>query len=162
MISLIWAQTAGGVIGDAGGIPWRLPEDMKLFKSLTTGHTVVMGRATWDSLPDGFRPLPQRHNIVLTRRAGWAADGAVAAPSLPAALELAGDGEVWVIGGAQVYAAALPLADRLVVTCIDAEIVGDTFAPAVDEGWRVVDRQPADGWSESANGLRFRVLTYAR
>lgn len=162
MITLIWAQAADGVIGQDGGIPWRLPEDMKLFKALTTGHTVVMGRATWDSLPPTFRPLPDRRNVVLTRQPDWTAEGAEPAGSLAAAVALAGEADIWVIGGAQVYAEALGLADRLVITHIDTEIDGDTFAPQVDAGWPVVARDPVEGWHDSASGLRYQVITHAR
>jgi dihydrofolate reductase len=157
-VSLIWAQVRGGVIGNAGAIPWHLPEDLAMFKELTMGSTVVMGRITWDSLPDRFRPLPGRTNVVVTRQDGWNADGATSAPSVAAALESA-DGEVWVIGGAQIYAAAMPFADRLVVTEIDERYDGDCVAPPIDDAWRVDE---ANAWQPSSNGLRYRVTTYQR
>ncbi|MCK9794743.1 dihydrofolate reductase [Isoptericola sp. 4D.3] len=168
MIGLIWAQArdAAGrsVIGAAGEIPWRVPEDFAHFKATTAGHPVVMGRRTWESLPR--RPLPGRTNVVVTRHPVWAADGAVPAGSLDEALALAagapGGDEVWVMGGGEVYAAALALADRLVVTEIDLEVEGDAFAPDVDGAvWRLVD----DGaWATSSGpgALRHRVRTYAR
>src|SRR5690349_23121744 len=105
-LGLIWAQSASGVIGRSGGIPWRLPEDQARFKELTVGHSVVMGRLTWESLPAKVRPLPGRRNVVVTRDADYRADGATVVGDLDAAL----DSETWVIGGAQIYALALPLA----------------------------------------------------
>src|ERR1700722_14341999 len=98
MVSLIWAQASNGVIGNAGAIPWRLPEDMAMFRSLTMGSTVLMGRATWDSLPARARPLEGRCNLVLTRQPGWSAPGAFSVASVATAVEQA-DGELWVIGG---------------------------------------------------------------
>ena len=104
-MGLIWAQSPSGVIGRAGGIPWRLPEDLARFKELTMGHTVVMGRLTWESLPRKVRPLPGRRNVVLTRQADYMAEGATVVRSLDEALT---DDETWVIGGEQIYALALP------------------------------------------------------
>jgi dihydrofolate reductase len=179
MIGLIWAQAhdAAGrpVIGAAGAIPWRVPEDFAHFKATTAGHPVVMGRRTWESLPR--RPLPGRTNVVVTRQAGWGAStgtaaGAVAAGSLRAALAVAaaspGGDETWVLGGGEVYLAALPLADRLVVTEIDLDVEGDAFAPDIDGGLWEVDDDPSAGsggtgaWATSSGpgGLRHRVLTY--
>ncbi|OLT48104.1 dihydrofolate reductase [Cellulosimicrobium sp. CUA-896] len=177
MIGLVWAQArdAAGrpVIGAGGTMPWHLPEDLAHFRRVTSGHPVVMGRRTWDSLPPRFRPLPGRTNVVVTRQAGWVPDGDRApdesrapvrvAGSVDAALALAReaagpDGETWVIGGAQLYAAAIEHADRCVVTEIDAELEGDTFAPAVPAGWRA----EAGEWATSSTGLRYRMVTYRR
>ena len=119
-LGLIWAQARGGVIGADGGMPWHLPEDMARFKSLTLGHPVVMGRKTWESIPPRFRPLVDRRNIVVTRDESFVAPGAEVAHSVDAALALAGP-EAWVMGGAQLYAATIALADRLEVTEIDVE-----------------------------------------
>ena len=120
------------MIGDDGTIPWRLPEDMAHFRALTIGHPVVMGRRTWDSLPDRFRPLPGRRNIVVTRNPGWRADGAERAASLDDALDLVeGDERVFVIGGAEIYARH-SRADELVLTEIDLDVEGDTLFPAWD------------------------------
>jgi dihydrofolate reductase len=160
-VALIWAQAANGVIGQDGAIPWRLPEDMANFRTLTTGHTVVMGRLTWESLPERFRPLPDRRNLVLSRDPSWSAPGADRVGSLEAAVSCT-QGELWVIGGAQVYAAAMAIADRLVVTDIDAPFDGDTVAPAIGAEWLVVIRDPASGWHESASGLRYAVTTYEK
>jgi dihydrofolate reductase len=135
-ISIVAAVARGGVIGRGGTIPWRLPEDLERFKALTTGHAVVMGRRTWDSLPERFRPLPGRRNVVVTRNPGLSVDGAERAGSLAAALKLvASEPHVFVIGGGQLYAEALPLADELLLTEIDAEIDGDTFFPS----WKPAD-----------------------
>jgi dihydrofolate reductase len=132
-VSLVAAVARGGVIGRDGGIPWRLPEDVAYFKELTTGHAVVMGRKTWESIPDRFRPLPGRRNIVITRNSSWQAEGAERASSLEEALVLLRDEErVFIIGGSQLYAAALRHASELVLTEIDLEIDGDTFFPAWD------------------------------
>lgn len=160
-VALIWAQTRSGVIGAGGGIPWRLPEDGRRFRQLTVGGDVVMGRKTWDSLPERFRPLPGRRNIVITRDPAWAADGADRSESLDDAFRKAGD-EVWVIGGGQIYAAAMERADRIEVTEIDSDLPGDTLAPPVGEEWMLASTDPHNGWATSESGLRYRFLTYLR
>lgn len=160
-ISLVWAQAANGVIGDRGRLPWRLPEDLDRFRELTLGATVLMGRRTWQSLPARARPLPGRRNVVLTRRAGWSDSGAEVAASLEQALQLAG-AAVWVIGGAAVYRAALPVADRLVVTQLEDPYDGDVHAPALDDAWHLIGCDPAEGWRVSRAGLRYRMATYHR
>lgn len=161
MLALIWAQSEGGVIGKDGGIPWRLPEDQANFKALTMGSTVLMGRHTWESLPASVRPLPGRRNLVLTSHADWAADGAERAVSVEAAVDLA-RGEVWVIGGERVYQAALPLADRAVVTEIDERFDGDTYAPTLGGEWNATTVDPPSGWLSSSSGLRYKVTTFHR
>ncbi|MFH5824029.1 dihydrofolate reductase [Georgenia sp. AZ-5] len=159
---MIWAQAHDRVIGARGTMPWHLPEDLAHFKRTTAGSAVVMGRSTWDSLDPRFRPLPGRRNIVLTRRAGLAADGAQVAGSLEEALNLAGE-DAWVIGGAEVYAQALPRADRLVVTDIDLAVDGDARAPAIDDAaWEIESADPNRGWHTSRTGLRYRVTTFRR
>lgn len=157
-IGLIWAQTPKGIIGRDNTIPWRVPEDMAHFKDVTWGHPVVMGRRTWDSLPPRFRPLAGRRNIVVTRQPEWAADGAERAGSLQQALELAGDGPVWVAGGGEIYRAAMPLATELMVTEVDADVDGDTLAPVIDPEWQAND----EPWQESTTGLRYRFRRYLR
>jgi dihydrofolate reductase len=160
-VAMIWAQARDGVIGAAGGLPWHLPEDLKLFRALTTGSTVVMGRRTWESLPERFRPLPGRANVVLTSDPAWSAEGARRAGSV--AEVLAAHDSLWVIGGGAVYAAFLPYADRLVVTDVDVIVNGDTWAPGVGDGWERVARTPDEGWSlSSSSGLRYAVSEYAR
>ena len=155
-INLIWAQTTAGVIGRAGTIPWQIPEDMAYFKARTVGHPVVMGRRTWDSLPPRFRPLRERRNIVVTRQPTWTAEGADVANSLEQALESV-DGDVWIIGGSELYTAAMPFADLLAVTEIDAEIDGDAYAPRIGPNWRHDD---APWQSSTQSGTRYRFLTY--
>ncbi|MCE0540274.1 dihydrofolate reductase [Kineosporia rhizophila] len=158
-IALIWAQAAGRVIGRAGDIPWHVPEDQANFRRLTRGNTVLMGRATWDSLPERFRPLPDRRNVVLTRDQNWSAEGAVVAHTPQQALHAADTPEVWVIGGGAVYAEFLPLAHRLVVTEIDLEVAGDTYAPLVPPEWTT---EEAPEWVESHTGTRYRIREYRR
>lgn len=152
---LIWAQSTSGVIGRDNGIPWRLPEDQARFKELTLGQPVVMGRLTWESLPAKVRPLPGRRNIVISRDADYVAEGAEVLTALPEDL----DG--WVIGGAQLYALALPLADRCEVTEIDIDLPrddDDATAPVLDESWVETEGD----WLTSAAGLRYRFSSYRR
>lgn len=163
-VGLIWAEAHGGVIGAAGGMPWHVPEDMAHFRAATTGAPVVMGRRTWESFPDRFRPLPGRRNIVVTRDDGWSAPGAERAASLDAALDLAGEGRpdtIWVIGGGQLYRAAIGRADVLEVTELDLDVAGDTTAPDT-AGWRVAASDPDAGWHTSRTGIRYRFLRYER
>ncbi|HUX71528.1 MAG TPA: dihydrofolate reductase [Cellulomonadaceae bacterium] len=160
-LGLIWAQARGGVIGVDGGLPWHLPEDLAHFRRTTAGCPVVMGRATWESLPTRFRPLPGRTNVVLSRRPGFVADGATVVTDLSAALDAAGR-DAWVIGGSSVYAEAITLADRLEVTEVDLEVTGDTHAPPIDSAWVEVARAPATGWHTSTTGDRYRFVSYRR
>lgn len=146
-VTIVAAVARNGVIGVDGGLPWRLPEDMRRFKELTLGHVLVMGRRTYESIG---RPLPGRTTVVVTRSPDWeaGAEGVLRAGDVEEALTLAAelDDEVFVVGGAQVYAAALPLADRLELTEVEAEPAGDTFFPAVEwSRWREVRRAPGDG-----------------
>ena len=159
-IGLIWAQAHGGVIGKDGAMPWHLPEDLAHFKRTTLSHPVIMGRKTWDSLPARFRPLPGRVNIVITRQADWQENGAQRASNLREALQKCESAtQVWVIGGAQIYAQALPLADELVVTEIDAAFDGDAFAPTIGPEWHAAQ---ASDWLTAGNGLRYRFVRYRR
>lgn len=161
-LSLVWAQSADRMIGRDGVLPWRLPEDLARFRELTAGHPVIMGRRTWDSLPERFRPLPGRQNVVLTRQAGVAGDGAVVAHSVADALALVDGDDTWVIGGHDVYVAFLPLAERVELTQVDVVVGEGTRAPALGLGWEVTRRDPAQGWSTSATGLRYRFYTLVR
>ena len=158
-IALIYARAANGVIGKDNQLPWHLPEDMAHFKQLTQGAPVIMGRKTWDSLPARFRPLPGRTNIVVTRQPDWNQNGAQRAPSLREALQFCEQSAtVWVIGGAQIYAEALPLAHRLEVTEIDRDFDGDAHAPVLDTTWH----EAARSRHVSSNGLPFSFVTYQR
>jgi dihydrofolate reductase len=161
MISLIWAQAANGVIGKVGSLPWSLPEDLRRFRALTMGSTVLMGRVTWDSLPAAARPLSGRRNLVLTRQPDWAADGAIRVGTVEAGIEQAA-GDLWVIGGSQVYDATLVLADQVVITELDSVFEGDAYAPKLDAAWSTAECEPGQGWSESTTGLRYRVTTFKR
>ena len=155
-LHLIFARSRNGVIGVDGGLPWHLPEDLAHFKRCTLGCPVIMGRKTWDSLPPKFRPLPGRANVVVTRQADWQAPGALCAASLEQAMERCGAAEhVWVIGGAQLYALALPLAATAVVTEVDTEVEGDAFAPTFGAQWEETAREE----HTAANGLRYRFIT---
>jgi len=150
-VALIVAVSTNGVIGRDGDLPWRLPADLRHFKSTTMGHHLIIGRATWDEVG---RPLPGRTMVVVTRNQGFAADGVRVAHSLEAALELAKDDvEPFIGGGAEIYRQALDadVVDRMYVTRIHAEIEGDTFFPEVDwHRWLLADRidHPADEKNE--------------
>ena len=158
-IHMIFARAANGVIGRDNTIPWRLPEDMARLKRLTTGWPVIMGRKTWDSLPVKFRPLPGRTNIVITRQPDWKDTGAETAASLTDALALcASSDEVWILGGAQIYAQAMPLANRIEVTEIAETIEGDAYAPPLGPEWREAARED----HVSANGMKFSFITYQK
>ncbi len=161
-LGLVWAQSTSGVIGRGGDIPWRVPEDLAHFKRVTTGHTVVMGRRTWESLPPAVRPLPGRRNVVLSRQVDFKAAGAEVVDSLEAALTLfETEPETWVIGGGQIYSLALPIATRCEVTEVDIDLPrddGDALAPVLDETWL---GQTGD-WLTSASGLRYRFRSYCR
>jgi dihydrofolate reductase len=159
-VSLVAAVAPGGVIGVAGGLPWRIPEDMRRFRELTMGQPVVMGRRTWDSLPDAFRPLPGRRNVVVTRNANWHGDGAEGARSLDDALRLLeGETHVFVIGGGQLYAEAISRADELLLTEVGGEHEGDTFFPAWDrDAFEETSREE----HVSEMGVPFAFVVYRR
>ena len=157
-VSIVVARARGGVIGRDGDLPWHLPTDMKHFRTLTSGHAVIMGRRTWESIPERFRPLPGRRNIVLTRRPGYEAPGAEVLSDLGAAIA-ACDGDAFVIGGGQVYAEALPLATRAFVTEVEADVEGDAVFPALEAAeWAVA----AESERHEENGLPFVFRTYER
>jgi dihydrofolate reductase len=159
-VTLVAAIAHGRVIGRGETIPWHIPEDLAFFRDLTVGHAVVMGRRTWDSLPERFRPLPRRRNIVVTRNQEWAADGAERAGSVDEALALVDDAaEVFVIGGSEIFAAALPLADALVLTEIALDVEGDVLFPAWDRGaFTEVCRESR----VAADGTSLAFVTYER
>lgn len=165
VIGLIWAQSENGVIGQDGSIPWHVPEDLALFKATTSGHPVIMGRKTWDSFPDAFRPLPDRANIVISTSV-TALPGAVVVPSLEAAFEEAraspGAEEIWVIGGGRVYSDAMPLANAALVTVVESDAEGDTLAPVLGTEWQLTALTPDTGWLESRNGTRYRISLWTK
>jgi dihydrofolate reductase len=158
-LTLIAAVARNGVIGIDNRLPWHLPADLKHFKELTTGNTVIMGRKTWESLPARFRPLPGRQNIVVTRNGSYQAEGAVIATSLAVARAATDSGEAFVIGGAELYVAAMPLADCLQLTEIDASPEGDTWFPAIDRHlWRETAREA----HRDEAGLDYAFVTYQK
>ena len=156
-IYLVAAVARNGVIGAGGKLPWHLPEDLARFKKLTLGHPIIMGRRTWESLG---RPLPGRENIVISRKPGFEAAGASVAASMEGAIALcAGEPVAFVIGGAEIYAAALPLADGLVMTEIDRDYEGDTRFPAWDRrAWQATQKEA----HTSKDGVRFDFVLYEK
>lgn len=145
-VVMVAAVADNGVIGHAGGVPWHIPEDLRHFRATTLGHTVVMGRATYVGIG---HPLAYRTNIVLTRDPGWHADGVIVASSLDEALQRAQglEGDVMVIGGGHVYAAAMPLATHQVLTEVHQAPKGDTHYPAWDRSqWRETEREAHEGY----------------
>lgn len=169
-LGMIWAQTVDGVIGHEGTMPWHLPEDMKHFKDTTMGHPVIMGRRTWASIPEKFRPFSGRTNIVLTSEAETASEasgaGATVAGSPQEALDAAatadGSTEIWICGGGEVYAAYEPLADTAVLTVINIDAEGDTRAPRLSPAWSLTLSEPAQGWLTAANGTEYRHELWER
>jgi len=160
-LSCIWAISENGVIGRDGALPWRLPADLRRFRRLTTGHAIVMGRRTWESIG---RPLPERRSIVLSRDPSFRAPGAEVVRSLDEALELArDDSDVFVIGGATVYRIAVPRADRLHVTLVHAQIDGDVKLPSdVLDGFRLVADERHEGEGKNEHAYSFRVYETTR
>lgn len=159
VISIIVAASTNNVIGASGQLPWKISDDLKRFKQLTMGKPIVMGRRTWDSIG---RPLAGRQNIVITRQPGFMADGCDVVDTPAAALRLAdGAAEVMIIGGSQIYDLFLPMAGRLYLTRVHAEIVGNAFFPALDEdAWKLVRREPQR--ASDGNEFAFDFLTYER
>lgn len=155
-VSLILAMAENRVIGRGNDLPWHLPADLKRFKALTLDHTIVMGRKTWESIG---RPLPRRRSIVISRNPDYEADGAEVAGSLDEALALAaGDDEVFVIGGAAVFAAAVPRADRVYLTRVHAEVAGDIACPPLDDGsWVLVEEERHEANEHHAYPFSFQV-----
>lgn len=159
-LSIIVAIARNGIIGctneeGRGALPWHLPEDMKHFKETTNGHPIIMGRKTWESLG---RPLPNRRNMVISRQTNYVATGAEVFESLPAALKAIGHVPAFVIGGAELYRQALPLAGQLIITEVGLDAEGDTSFPAFDHGWREISRST----HVSASGIPYALVRYAR
>jgi dihydrofolate reductase len=158
-LTLLLARARNGVIGANGKLPWHISEDLVRFKNITMGHPIVMGRKTWESIG---RPLPGRRSIVVTRNRDYVADGAEVVTSLEEALARCTDtDEIFVIGGAELYAAALPRADRLLLTEIDEDFGGDTFLPAPSRAdWKEASRERHE--PTAARGFSFDYVDYRR
>jgi dihydrofolate reductase len=158
-LHLIYARARNGTIGKDNQMPWHLPEDLAHFKRVTLGQPVIMGRKTWDSLPVRFRPLPGRLNIVITRQNDWQAEGALRAGSIEDAMGLCGNApDAWIMGGAEIYRQAEPLASTAVVTEIAQDFDGDAFAPVLGADWRELQREA----QTAASGMGFAFVTYQR
>jgi dihydrofolate reductase len=160
MLALVYAVSRNGVIGKDGGLPWHIPSDLKHFKAVTLGKPVIMGRKTWESLPR--KPLPGRRNIVISRNASYVADGAETVASLEAALKAtAQNAEVCVIGGAEIFKSALPIAERIYLTRVLADVDGDTFMPPLaPEVWQVREQQLHEKGENDSSA--FETLTLER
>jgi dihydrofolate reductase len=160
-VSLIVAMAKNRVIGANNKIPWHLPNELKLFKSLTMGHHIVMGRKTYESID---RLLPGRTTVIVTRQPDYRVDGAIIAHSIPQALEACdGDDEIFVIGGAHLFRETLPIADRLYLTVVDAEPEGDTFMPELDlSAWRETSSQAFVADEKHGHAYRFSIYDRVR
>lgn len=169
-LGLIWAQSLDRVIGANGRLPWYLPEDLRHFREITHRSPVIMGRKTWDSLPERFRPLPGRSNIVVTRNPEWSAPGTEPALTISSALTRAelsffdskNDSWIWVIGGAELFTVMLPLAARVELTEVKLAVPGDCYAPKLADEWQLSRSNPENGFLESATGISYRFLSYTR
>lgn len=160
MVSIVVALSSNRVIGRDGALPWNLPADLRRFRELTTGHAVVMGRSTYESLPARFRPLPQRRNVVLSSSPSYEARGADVFADLQSALEACGH-DCFVIGGGQTYAQALPFAERVYATHVDGEVAGDASFPELSPAeWRCVER--SDRVAENDATFTFAVYERSR
>ena len=156
-LTLIVATDSAGGIGVRNTLPWKLPQDLAHFKRITTGHPILMGRKTFESIG---RALPNRHNIVISRNPRWQHDGVAHAISLEAAIRLANADEVFVIGGAEIFRLALPQADRMIVTQIDHQFECDTFFPTIDPNqWQETAREQHH---TGEDGFNFAFVTYQR
>ena len=187
MLGMIWAQGHGRAIGRDGTMPWHVPEDLRFFKRMTNGHPVIMGRRTWQSLGEKYRPLPGRANIVISRNSRFEAPGAAVVSSVDEAIKLgllegapaseasgsegvgdlggitATDRMLWIMGGAQIYAQALPFADIAIVTHVDKDVPGaDAFAPEIPPEWIIAAADRLQGWNTSVTGTRYRFIVYTR
>jgi dihydrofolate reductase len=163
-VSMIAALARNGVIGKANDLPWHLPDDMKFFMQTTKGHHVIMGRKNYESLPEKFRPLPNRTSIVVTRQHDYKAPGCIVVHQLEDGVKMAaknGEPELFIIGGSEIYKLAMPIADKLYLTEIDAEIEGDTFFPSYKkESWREISRQHHS--SDDRHQFSFDFVVYKK
>nr|WP_221332990.1 dihydrofolate reductase [Nocardia transvalensis] len=157
---MIWTQTRDHVIGANGTVPWHVPEDLKHFQDIITGHTIVMGRKTWDALPEEAHTEPSRRTIVVTRDPDWFAEGAECAGSVEEALALTDPEEVWVIGGGDVLRAAMPFASVISVTEVSTDVEGDVYAPEISRDFIMAFTTGAE---RSTNGKDWYIFrSYAR
>lgn len=153
MISIIVAIASNGVIGGGGDLLWHISEDLRRFKQITSGHPVIMGRKTFDSIG---RPLPNRQNIVITRNSEWSVDGCLRAGSLQEAISLCDSSqEVFIIGGGEIYRQAISLADKLYITYVDTSYEGDTFFPTIGEEWQIVAEERFERGEKFEHPFRF-------
>lgn len=160
-IGIIWAQTLKGVIGAKNRLPWRLPEDLRHFSKITKNQTVIMGRNTWLSLPDAYKPLPDRQNIVITSHKIDVKKGnVIVVSSVEEALSLVDTEWAWIIGGGELYKSTIDLADTIEVTMINLpSVIGDTYAPAIPEEYNIIEDS---GWLLSNNHLEYRFIRYQK
>lgn len=160
VISLVVAVSRNGIIGRDGGLPWHISSDLKRFKAITMGKPVIMGRKTWDGLPR--KPLPGRTNIVITRAANFASEGAVVVANADAALAAARQekaDEICIIGGGEIYRLFLPMAGRIYLTEVQMDVMGDTLFPDLEQGaWREVSRDVVEAGPSDSAGFVLRVL----
>lgn len=157
LVSFVVAMDRNRLIGANGGLPWRLPADMRFFKRVTLGHPILMGRLTWESLPR--RPLPGRRNLVVTRQPDYLAPGAELAGDVSGALAMVDEGELMVIGGAQVFEALMTRVDRLYLTEVEGEFEGDTWFPAIDAAeWRETHAETHEPDEQNPHRMRFVTL----
>lgn len=158
MISLIVAIASNGVIGKDNRLPWRLPGDLAYFKRITMGHTIVMGRKTYESIG---KPLPGRQNVIVTRNRHFKSEGCIVINSLEEALKLAENDEVFIIGGAEIYSQAISIVERLYITHVNKEFEGDTYFPQIDSGkWKIISRE--EGETNEKNPYEYSFLIYER
>ncbi len=147
-VTLIVAQASNHCIGKDGGLPWHIPEDLKHFRQCTMGKTVLMGRKTWESLPEKHRPLSGRKNVVITRDRSFIAEGATLFHNLEEALETLKNEDIWILGGAEIFKQSLPFAEKIELTQIHVPYEGDTFFPEISQGaWSIIKEEKHDGYS---------------
>lgn len=158
MISLIFGISRNHIIGQNNKLPWHIPADLAYFKRVTLGHPVVMGRKTYESIG---KPLPGRNNIIITRDESFSADGCTICRSINEVLELASDGEIFIIGGAEIYRQFMPFADKMYITFIDADVDGDTLLEDIDyRAWDLISQQP--GVKDEKNPYDYKFLVYKK
>lgn len=172
-IGMVWAQSLDGVIGLDGDMPWHVPEDLKHFKQVTTGEVLVMGRKTWSSFPEKFRPLPDRTSIVVSQQFAkdpsddkLQQDPVHVVSDLAQGLELAGELKtgpmIWVIGGGSLYDQALEVATVVERSLFNIHVDGDTYAPKLDASWKLTNQDPTEGWHTSKSSVQYRFERWER